>query len=124
MAQLAPRIGAGGGGLDPLVAWQRPAVVPLSFAQNRLWFLGQLQGPSPVYNMAVALQLRGRLDARALGAALVDVVDRHESLRTIFPTYRWSAVPGRCVTPERADLGWEVVDATRLAAGSAERGDR
>ncbi len=84
VAQLAPRVGVGGGGLEPLVAGERPAVVPLSFTQSRLWFLDQLQGPSPVYNMAVALRLGGRLDAEALGAALGDVVGRHESLRTLY----------------------------------------
>ena len=88
VAQLAPRIGAAGFGLEPLVAGERPAVVPLSFTQNRLWFLEQLQGPSPVYNMAVALRLRGRLNAEALGAAMVDVVGRHESLRTLFVARR------------------------------------
>ncbi|WP_156624689.1 phosphopantetheine-binding protein, partial [Mycobacterium sp. 852002-30065_SCH5024008] len=72
VAQLALRIGEGTGGLEPLVAAERPAVVPLSFAQNRLWFLDQLQGPSPVYNMAAALRLSGPLDAGALGAALGD----------------------------------------------------
>jgi hypothetical protein len=109
VAQLAPRVGGGGGGLEPLVAVERPAVVPLSFAQNRLWFIDQLQGSSPVYNMAVALRLRGRLDVEALGAALADVVGRHESLRTLF------AAPGGIpqqlvVPPERADFGWDVVD--------------
>ncbi len=64
VAQLAPRIGADGGGLGPLVAGERPAVVPLSFAQSRLWFIDQLQGPSPVYNMAVALRLGGGLTPR------------------------------------------------------------
>ncbi|MGB8386580.1 amino acid adenylation domain-containing protein, partial [Mycobacterium sp.] len=110
VAQLAPRIGGGGGGLEPLVAGERPAVVPLSFAQNRLWFLDQLQGPSPVYNIAVALRLGGRLDADALGAALADVVGRHESLRTLFAAP--DGVPQQVVVPvERADFGFDVVDA-------------
>ncbi|MDT0440633.1 phosphopantetheine-binding protein, partial [Streptomyces doudnae] len=52
VAQLAPRNGGAEARLDPLVAGQRPATIPLSFAQSRLWFLDQLQGPSPVYNMA------------------------------------------------------------------------
>ena len=60
VAELAPRIGEEAGGLEPLVAVERPAVVPLSFAQNRLWVIDQLEGPSPVYNIAAALRLRGR----------------------------------------------------------------
>ena len=95
---------------------ERPAVVPLSFAQNRLWFLDQLQGPSPVYNMAVALRISGALDADALGAALADVVGRHESLRTLFPAAE--GIPQQLVVPaERADFGWQVVDASGWSAG-------
>ena len=98
-----------------LTAQQRPAVVPLSFAQSRLWFIDQLHGPSPVYNMAVALRLRGRLDADALGAALADVVGRHESLRTLFAAP--DGIPRQLVVPaERADFGWQVVDATGWSA--------
>ena len=114
VAQLAPRIGAGGGGLEPLVAGARPAVVPLSFAQSRLWFFDQLQGPSPVYNIAVALRLGGLLDAEALGAALGDVVGRHESLRTLFVAP--DGIPQQLVIPvERADVGWQVVEASSWA---------
>ena len=115
VAQLAARIGGDAGRRAPLVAGERPAVVPLSFAQQRLWFLDQLQGPSPVYNMAAAVRLDGRLDAEALGAALADVVGRHESLRTLFVAPE--GMPQQLVVPpERADVGWDIVDASGWSA--------
>ncbi|MGB8386319.1 amino acid adenylation domain-containing protein, partial [Mycobacterium sp.] len=124
VAQLAPRIGGDGDGLAPLVAVERPAVVPLSFAQQRLWFLDQLQGPSPVYNMPMAVRLGGHLDAAGLGAALADVVGRHESLRTLFDAPE--GIPQQRVVPaEEAEFGWQVVyargwSASRLAGAIEE----
>ncbi|MCV7173754.1 amino acid adenylation domain-containing protein, partial [Mycobacterium manitobense] len=116
VAHLATRLGEDGDGRAPLVAVeQRPEVIPLSYAQNRLWFLDQLQGPSAVYNMAVALRLSGTLDTEALRVALADVVDRHESLRTVFSTNEGR--PQQIVLPsETVDFGWDVVDATAWPA--------
>ncbi|WP_179963642.1 amino acid adenylation domain-containing protein [Mycobacterium marseillense] len=111
VAQLALRVSAGAGRLEPLVAVERPAAVPLSFAQQRLWFIDQLQGPSPIYNIPAVLQLSGRLDGEALGAALADVVGRHESLRTLFAAP--NGTPQQVVIPrEQVDFGWQIIDAT------------
>ena len=115
VAQLAPRLGEGSGGREPLVAGERPAVVPLSFAQSRLWFLNRFEGGVATYNMPTALRISGPLDVEALDAALDDVIARHESLRTIFPEV--DGVPFQEVLPARAGM-WRRGDAAVVSCRS------
>ncbi len=92
---------------------------PLSPAQERLWFLDQLEPGNPFYNVAVRLRLSGTLDVRALGAALRLVIERHDALRTVFHTV--AGRPEQIVQPttmfqlEHEDLHG-LTDAARVAA--------
>ncbi|MEU8686811.1 condensation domain-containing protein, partial [Streptomyces sp. NPDC048611] len=121
VAALAGRMDVGVRARAALVPVERPDVVPLSFAQRRLWFLYKLEGPSATYNMPLALRLSGKLDREALRVALGDVVGRHESLRTVFPEV--DGQPYQCVVEvEEAGLGWEVRAVSEGDLGGALEG--
>ncbi|MFE9727906.1 amino acid adenylation domain-containing protein [Streptomyces sp. NPDC005794] len=99
----------GPGAVRPVVP--RPGRLPLSYAQRRLWFLHQIEGPSATYTIPLALRLTGPLDVAALRAALADVVARHESLRTVFAEDEHG--PHQTVlAPQAAELGLKVVPTT------------
>ena len=102
VAQLAPRIGEDAARRTPLVPVVRPAVVPLSFAQSRMWFRNRFEGGVATYNIPAAFRISGALDVEALGAALDDVIARHESLRTTFPDI--DGVPLQQVVPAEAGM--------------------
>ena len=70
VGKLALRIGGAPSRLAPLVARERPAMVPMSFAQSRMWFLNRFEGGVATYNMPTAFRISGALDVEALGAAL------------------------------------------------------
>ncbi|MEU9504644.1 condensation domain-containing protein, partial [Streptomyces sp. NPDC048196] len=106
VAGLAVQLDTGVPERPALAARPRPESIPLSFAQRRLWFAHKLEGPSASYNMPLALRLSGDVDRGALRTALLDVVTRHESLRTVFPEQ--GAEPRqRIVEPEEVELRWE-----------------
>src|SRR5262249_10507450 len=83
-AKIEEELRAGHGGQAPPIARaSRDRELPLSFAQQRLWFLDQLSPGSAEYNVSTALRVIGRLDLQVLAASLGEIVRRHEVLRTI-----------------------------------------
>ncbi|MFD9008367.1 amino acid adenylation domain-containing protein [Streptomyces sp. NPDC059552] len=108
VAGLAAQLGQSGAARPALTPRERPDVLPLSFAQRRQWFLQELEGPNATYNLPVAVRLTGSLDEEALRSALVDVLARHETLRTVFP-----AVDGQ---PYQKVLAMDELDPTAVLA--------
>ncbi|MCX4094353.1 non-ribosomal peptide synthase/polyketide synthase [Nocardia sp. alder85J] len=124
VARLATRLDPNAQLRPAVSARPRPEVVPLSFAQRRLWFIHRLEGRSATYNIPLAARLTGAFDAAAFAAAIADVVARHESLRTVFAEV--DGVPSQRVLPladvdvpvtvtdlDPADLDAAVISALR-----------
>jgi amino acid adenylation domain-containing protein len=80
----AARLNANEPDAEPLLSVSRGGALPLSFAQERLWFFDQLEPSSAAYNIPRVLRLRGQLDVDALRRSLAAIVSRHEILRTSF----------------------------------------
>ncbi|HEU4751605.1 MAG TPA: condensation domain-containing protein, partial [Armatimonadota bacterium] len=116
--------------LPPLLPIPREGELPLSFAQERLWFLDQLAPGSAAYNIPVAVRLRGRLDVSRLAASLTRIVHRHEVLRSRFPIEHGRPVlrvePVLLLAPARVDLSGlplplRQVEEARLVAAESVR---
>ncbi|MGA9767429.1 MAG: amino acid adenylation domain-containing protein, partial [Blastocatellia bacterium] len=100
----------------PLVRIDHKEPPPLSFAQQRLWFLDQLE-PGSVYNMPGAVRLRGELDVAALRRSISEIIRRHEVLRTSFP--QREGQPFQQINPA-CELDMPVIDLSEEALKEAE----
>ena len=94
-------------------------MIPLSFAQRRLWFLHRLEGPSATYNIPFVLRLQGPLDTAALAAAVGDVVTRHESLRTVVAENADGTPEQRILPADEANAPFLVTDVAADAVDAA-----
>ncbi|WP_018177825.1 non-ribosomal peptide synthetase [Jongsikchunia kroppenstedtii] len=122
--ELAEAVPGFGASTVPITAvTPRPERIPLSFAQQRMWFINRLDPTQPTYNIPAMLKLSGALDVDALRIAVADVLTRHEVLRTSFPAV--NGVPSQVIgaVDEIDGRGvFEVVDAEAALLDAAARG--
>ena len=104
--------------LTPIEPVPRDGDLPLSFAQQRLWFIDQLDPGNSVYNFPVAVRLKGVLNLAALERSLNEIVRRHEALRTTFSTVDGQPTQ---VIASRLSIGLPVVDLRKLSEVAAEK---
>ncbi|HLJ86027.1 MAG TPA: amino acid adenylation domain-containing protein [Candidatus Angelobacter sp.] len=122
LAELAGKIAGGERAeLPPIAKADRSRPIPLSYAQQRLWFLAQMQEASEVYHIPFGVGLVGNLNRRALGLALDRLVQRHEGLRTTFPMVHGEAVQ-RIAPPSESHFSLLDYDlrGSQSAAASSE----
>ncbi|WP_416235761.1 amino acid adenylation domain-containing protein [Nostoc sp. UHCC 0252] len=101
----------------PPIKAERPQNLPLSFAQERLWLLNQLEPDNSSYNEQAALKLHGKLNAVALEQSLNKIIDRHEALRTNFSTINEQPVQ---VITDSLNLNVPIVDLSELPESERE----
>ena len=127
-AALEALRGRGAASPPPIVAATRPGPPPLSFAQQRLWLIDQLEPGSPLYNLPASFRLSGRLRPSALAGALAGVISRHGALRTTVGLRDGEPVqevaveaPAGLPRVDLAALGRSDLEALRLSALEAVR---
>jgi amino acid adenylation domain-containing protein len=120
LAQEVDQVMRADGGVrrPPLVPVPRDRHLPLSFAQQRLWFLQQLEPESPAYSLPGALRLSGRLDRDGLERSISEIVRRHEALRTTFRTVQGEPVQ---IVHRAAPVRVPILDLSGIAGDREER---
>ncbi|HEY0728979.1 MAG TPA: amino acid adenylation domain-containing protein, partial [Pyrinomonadaceae bacterium] len=114
IAEMADRVdellrAQSGTTMQPIGSVERDGLIPASFAQQRLWFLDQLEPNSALYNIPLAVRMQGRLDVTALERTLNEIVRRHEVLRTTFETFKGQ--PIQVIAPA-VDIALPHIDLT------------
>src|ERR1039457_922148 len=101
--------------LERMSAKQTPQLrtYPLSYSQQRMWFIDQLEPLSTLYHMPLAIRMKGRLDREALRRSLQEIVGRHEILRTRFPQRNGVAVQE---VMQACELGTDIIDLRPIRA--------